>query len=449
MSDGRDKTTHPKAPGRLSAPELDPDATVSGPIVSFDPDQTVSLKGPAPGEAPDPAAKPASPSDDPDATVSGPVSDLFREPQPNRAAKPALGKDDPDATFSGPLSDFDPDATVSSPGGARRRANPFAPRALPEALQANLAALGGLNPLIAFANPILSAVPQIRAAQNHPDPALLLETLQDLIEAFEAGASKAGTSAEVLEASIYSLCCLADDAAGSTAWGRDWVETGLLQRVRGENKGGEEFFRLLQAMTEKPDANTDLLELFYVCLALGLEGRYRGVENGQRQLDEVRSGLHALVTRRRGRPAGLSVRWKGLTAAPVPRAAKQSVAPAATGFPWRIAIAGAVGLLVLVLGYRAMQQPAPVVLTSEVAAPPKLDVPALTPQPAPAPAPVATPHQGLEKEFSSLVQAGLVTLTQDRGRSIVSIRDTRQFPSAGVEPVAEVRSVIGKIGEAL
>ena len=58
----------------------------------------------------------------------------------------------------------------------------------------NLAALGGLNQLIAFANPILSAIPQIGVARSHPDPERLKETLQDLVEAFEAGAGKAGVS---------------------------------------------------------------------------------------------------------------------------------------------------------------------------------------------------------------------------------------------------------------
>ena len=86
-----------------------------------------------------------------------------------------------------------------------------------------LAALGGLNPLIAYANPVFSEVPQIMAARTHPDPALLKETLQDLVEAFEAGAGKSGASDATVEGAVYALCCLADDAAATTPWGKDWA----------------------------------------------------------------------------------------------------------------------------------------------------------------------------------------------------------------------------------
>src|SRR4051812_10292788 len=107
--------------------DIDLDATISGPLEKPMPQGLARLKDSPLGDA------------DPEITIS-----------------PAPRAIDPDATFSEPLTEFDPDATVSNPGGGRRRSNPFAPKALPEALQANLAALGGLNPLVAFANPILS-----------------------------------------------------------------------------------------------------------------------------------------------------------------------------------------------------------------------------------------------------------------------------------------------------
>src|SRR5476649_2143923 len=126
-------------------PDYDPDVTITGPLAPPDPDKTVSAKMRAALEAMDPEDT---------------IKPMPREP-------------DPEATFSGPLTGFDPYATVGSSGSIRRRANPFAPKALPGAPQANPAALGGLNSLVAFANPILGAVPQIAAARNHPDPTRL------------------------------------------------------------------------------------------------------------------------------------------------------------------------------------------------------------------------------------------------------------------------------------
>lgn len=452
--------------GPLVRPKDDPDATVSGPLVRSkdDPDATVS--GPL-----------AAPKDDPEATVSGP---LIRDPEqtitardvalvrgPAKAAEkapPASKADDPEATFSGPLARFDPDATVSTPGGGSRRRNPFAPKALPEALQANLAALGGLNQLIAYANPVFSAVPQISSARSHPDPALLKETLQDLIEAFEAGAGKSGASDATVEGAVYALCCLADDAAVSTPWGKDWIEHGLLKQMRDETKGGDAFFSLLEEVQKNPDENADLLEFIYICLALGFQGRYRNANGdgaSSAELNRIRSDLHALITRRRGRPSGLSERWRPAQALP---------AGADTGraesFAWRKLAAPVFALLVLFVGYKISQR----MTTSQVEAPPTPAVTApgsttaapttaaptttapasVAPAPSvPAPAsPVASTRQVLEQELAAELKSGAIRIDGDAPAAI-SLADGRQFPSGNAEPAASVKAIAERIAAAL
>lgn len=397
-------------------PEFDPDVTITGPLTPVDPEKAVSAKMRAALEAMDPEDT---------------VKPLPREP-------------DPEATFSGPLSAFDPDATVGGSGSIRRRANPFAPKALPEALQANLAALGGLNPLIAFANPILSAVPQIAAARNHPDPALLKETLQDLIEAFEAGARKIGVQAEVLEGAVYALCCMADDAAASTPWGTGWIASGLLQELRGENNGGEGFFDLIEAVKPKPEENAELLELLFICLALGFQGRYRGKPGGVAEVNRIRADLHAVIALRRRRPEdGLSEKWRGSPVAAAPRIALPRPAPAAKSvLPWRTigitAGAAALALLVLFAGYRAMMKPA------EESVPPVAPVAS-----APPPAPVEAQPTSPDKTLATLAKGGLVALSEKGGFTTVSIRNDHQYPLGIIEPLAGTQAVLEQIAGAL
>jgi type VI secretion system protein ImpK len=403
------------------------------------------------------SAKTNIPKDaDPDITLTGPLglqnSDISGALKSASAAdaKAPVPELDPDATFNGPLTAFDPDATVSKPAG-RRRANPFAPKALPEALQANLAALGGINPLVAFANPILSAVPQIGAARNHPNPRLLKETLQDLIEAFEAGASKAGVSDEALEGAVYALCCLADDSAASTPWGQDWIAKGLLYEVRGESNGGEEFFALLEASSNNPEEKASLLEFLYICLALGFQGRYRNeaVADGGPELGRIRADLHALVSRRRARPAGgLSERWRGAVAqAEPPRVAHDAKAR----LPWGGMGAAVAAVLVLFAGYKALDQPPPTVPSSPVAAAP----PAASPPeslPVVNAKPVASAlsgRQAVEKALAAELQRGQIAITQDAGRTAISLRDDHQFASGNIQPAAEAQAVIGRVAEAL
>ena len=351
--------------------------------------------------------------------------------------------DDPEATFSGPLSQFDPDSTISSPGGPRRR-NPFAPKALPEALQANLAALGGLNQLIAFANPIFSAIPQISAARDHPDPARLKETLQDLVEAFEAGACKAEFPEGIVEGAVFALCCLSDDAATATPWGQDWLGHGLLKEMRDKSDGGEGFFALLAETEKKPEENADLLEFLYICLSLGFQGRYRVPGGGgasSLELDRVRADLHALVTRRRGRPAELSERWRPATVVPT-----ESSRDRAAGFSWRAIAAPAFALLLLFVGYKISQR---------TGAPPEAPTAeaqssgAVTQTPGAA-APVArSVKQVLENELAAELKGGAITLAESGGRATISLAAGRQFPSGKIEPSAAVKAIVGRIAAAL
>lgn len=470
--------------GPIGRPKDDPDATVSGPLrppAKDDPEATVSgpLKPPAEQELDFDLSEGGPPIRDPEQTMT--LRDLpfakkaaTATPASAPAAKPKP-EDDPDATFSGPIARFDPDATIS--GSGTRRRNPFAPKALPEALQANLAALGGLNPLIAFANPIFSAVPQIAAARSHPDPALLKETLQDLIEAFEAGASKAGVSDETLDAAVFALCCLCDDAAASTPWGKDWVGNGLLKEMRGAANGGEEFFVLVEEKTAKPEENADLLEFLYVCLTLGFQGRYRTAEGSDAaDLVRIRSGLHAVVAKRRGRPSGLSERWKPTRSLPATRRDER-----AGPIPWRFILAPVSALVVLFIGYKVFEstgKPAepPVASSPPTAAvapatPPAASTPVVpaapssttaTTAPAPvapvvaptgAPAPTVSPAPAsdatLEAALASEARSGALTLSNARGRTTINFSDEHHFGLGAVEPSASLKALVERIAPAL
>ena len=257
--------------------QFDPEATVAQPLGARDSDATVA--GPL-----------MAPEADPEKTVDGP---LFKaatgkgEPDPEATDRHTVF--DPDATMN-PMerATLDPEATVRVPSSGRIRLNPFAPKGMPESIQANLSSLGGLNSLVAIANPILGAVPQIRRALKHPDPVMLRSNLRDQIESFESSAMSAEISDETSNAAVYALCALLDESAAATPWGASWIEKGLLLDMRGEAGGGEGFFALLDKAAANPEANADLLEFFYVCLALGFEGRYRKIEDGKRLgADEV------------------------------------------------------------------------------------------------------------------------------------------------------------------
>jgi type VI secretion system protein ImpK len=175
-----------------------------------------------------------------------------------------------------------------------------------------LTQFSGLNPLVAAANPLLDLVPQLRATLQHPDPMGLRDALVRDIKAFEAKARAAGVAPEAVIGARYALCTMLDEVAASTPWGSGvWAKQSLLVLFHNETWGGEKVFLLLSKLAQAPAQNRDLLELLYICLALGFEGRYRVIDNGRAQLETLRERLAQILRTQRGEyERELSPQWQ-------------------------------------------------------------------------------------------------------------------------------------------
>ncbi len=211
----------------------------------------------------------------------------------------------------------DHEATVLVPSQGRRPVGQtFARPGLvaTEASLSELAAVAGLNPLVSAASLLLTAVPSIRTAVSHPNPAALRDSLLQQISQFEAAARTRSVSPEMVLVARYALCTLFDETVATTPWGgtADWIQQSLLVTLHRETWGGEKFFQLLNKMAEDPARNIDLLELFYICLALGFEGRFRVIDGGKVQLEALRERLAAIIKKTRGEcEKDLSGQWRG------------------------------------------------------------------------------------------------------------------------------------------
>ena len=171
----------------------------------------------------------------------------------------------------------------------------------------------GANPLLAAATPILDLIPQLRGSVQ-ADPTTVKNSLVNGIRAFEQHARKANIPPEKIVAARYVLCTFVDETAANTPWGGSgqWAAQSLLVSFHNEAWGGEKTFQLLAKLAENPGANRDLLELLEVCLSLGFQGRFRVVDNGPAQLQQVRERLFEILRRERGETEReLSPNWKG------------------------------------------------------------------------------------------------------------------------------------------
>src|SRR5262245_21896653 len=195
-----------------------------------------------------------------------------------------------------------PPGSGGGPGGPPPPPPPRSPDAPAPALNAGALTSSGINPLVAAAGPLLALATQLRTTTAHGDPSSLSNRLALEIKNYETTARAGGEPEELVVPARYALCTLLDEIVLSTPWGAEsaYSRETLLIRFHREASGGEKFFRILQTALEDPTGRLHLIELLYVCMALGLEGRYKVQADGHRQLQRVMEDTYEVIRRQRG-----------------------------------------------------------------------------------------------------------------------------------------------------
>ncbi|MCG8597929.1 MAG: type IVB secretion system protein IcmH/DotU [Kiloniellales bacterium] len=234
---------------------------------------------------------------------------------------------DPFEDFDIGEEDFERTIILPTPGGSRRSTDaPETPGAAPPGRFEPGPPIEGTskNPLLSAAATALTLTRQLRKTPNHDDPGGLREAALRMVKDFEETARRRGASAQAVYAGRYALCAMIDEAVLATPWGSGsiWSKHSLLGSLHNETRGGAKFFSILSKMMQNPADNLDLLELLYVCLALGFQGKYAVLDRGAAQLGEITHNLHETIRRLRGEAEReLSPSWRGLTD-PRPKAAR-------------------------------------------------------------------------------------------------------------------------------
>ncbi|WP_411830264.1 DotU family type VI secretion system protein [Pantoea anthophila] len=294
------------------------------------------------------------------------------------------------------------------------------------------------NVLVAAANPLINAIPQIRHSVTHDDPAQLRQQLIDQIRRFELSCQQSGLGYEVIIGARYCLCTALDEAAALTPWGSRgvWTSNGLLVTFHNETWGGEKFFQLLAKLSQNPRRHILMLELIYFCLVLGFEGRYRVLDNGRSQLETIKQRLLQMIKSVRGSyAAALSPHP---TDQPVLRKLWRPMIPL-----WACAaVAGlAACLFYIVLNWRLGDYTSPVLARIYQTALPEVKIGN------PAPPPPATLN--LRAFLKPEIDAGLVAVRDEADRSVVTLKGDGLFASAATEVRGRYTDVIRRIAAAM
>lgn len=236
--------------------------------------------------------------------------DPFRPPNATvLRPKPGAGKRTPPAAAP-PPAPSPPSPRRPAPAGRA----PAAPSPTPEPTP-RFPGGQGLNPLVSAAVPLLLMVGGMRSSTIQGDvPALRRQALEE-IRRFEENARAAGIANEVIIAGRYAICAALDEAVLSTPWGAhsDWAQQTLLNTLHREAYGGEKFFEMLDRIAQDPERRIDLIELQYLCIALGFTGKFSLLDQGGARLEaKQHETFQRIRTVRSPSEDELSLHWKGV-----------------------------------------------------------------------------------------------------------------------------------------
>ena len=328
---------------------------------------------------------------------------------------------------------------ASAPGGPAPTPQPAGPRMSAQEASNLISQGSGLNPLVRAANPLLALVVPLRHMAMHSNLEDLRQQLIAAVKHFENESRNAQIDMESIAAARYALCTFLDETISSTPWGGNnaWSSRSLLVTFHNEAFGGEKFFLIMQKLAQNPKANLYVLELMYLCLSLGMEGRYRVIENGRAQLESLRERLQQMTQKERGEyEHDLSLRWRGTSAQ-----AKSLIRV----IPIWVMVATALVLVLIwqvTYGFMLARGSDPVFSSLGRI---KLDKAV----PLPLPPEPAKPVMRVAKFLQPDIDAGRVDVKETADRSIVTIRGDGVFGSGSAQVVSEFEPLMQRIGDAL
>jgi len=352
----------------------------------------------------------------------------------------------PNDPFGGP----DDERTIIRPNPGKRAAAQQPNRVDPSFIPGpflDTTELSGLNPLEKAASLILNLLGQIRNTSSHSNPTALHQQLAGEIKEFESRAQEANIPPETIFTARYILCTTIDEFVLSTPWGATsvWRNQSLLRQFHQETSGGEKFFLLLNKLIQDPARNIDLLELIYVCLSLGFQGRYWVETDGSNALEAIRENLYRSIRNQRGdHETALSPHWTGVDKA---LEGKRKAIPA-----WAM-VAIVLAILGVVYGafsFKLLQKAEPIYVLSTTGTEENL-LPRRRLSAAPA-RPIADPAPqrfSLKIFLKPEIDQGQVVVDEQPDKTMILIKGDGLFDSGSEVINSKYQPILSRIGDGL
>ncbi len=149
----------------------------------------------------------------------------------------------------------------------------------------------------------------LKSGQEPVDAASFSARVQQFLADFERSAKKMDIPAEDVYATKYAFCATVDETVLNSGFSiRDaWMLQPLQLTLFGEQLAGENFFARLEDLRAQGAPRLQSLEVFYMCLLLGFQGKY--MIEGQEKLGYLTARLGDEITLLRGKRAGFAPHW--------------------------------------------------------------------------------------------------------------------------------------------
>jgi len=156
--------------------------------------------------------------------------------------------------------------------------------------------------LVALATDILLIGVKIMETPHLGDAGALKQLLLSYFKDFERSCSIHAKPAEAVDHARYALAAFIDETIINTPNNcrEAWIADPLQVQFFNDHSAGEHFFKRLEGLLPDMQRNLEAVEVFYECLALGFQGRYR--VQGQELLPNVVRNLMKRIESIKGPP---------------------------------------------------------------------------------------------------------------------------------------------------
>lgn len=188
--------------------------------------------------------------------------------------------------------------------------------------------------------PCFALILNLRTTDELGDPSVLRDRIKDLLDQTERDALSTGRAPETIQTVKFAVVAFLDETILSSDWPHkdEWMNTPLQLELYDQYDAGEVFFDRLRTFLDDPQRYAEVLEVYYLCMALGFKGQYR-IHEQEKLREYVERAADVLAEQGDWEETGLAPR--GLPREEAPSSSRRTVPT------WVIGVAAlALGVLI-------------------------------------------------------------------------------------------------------